>query len=111
MTVKQISDGKEVRDLPVHLPACVLLLLNVKVLPELQVLDSVLLCCSSSVATYHLHLYIVGKEKSHLILIVAFLLLFLNPAVFKNQILLLLFQLSASKGKRKPQGNGSESYI
>lgn len=62
MTMKQSSDGKKVRDLPVHLPACVLLL-NVEVLPEFQVLDLVLPRCSPPVAMYHLHLYTLGKEK------------------------------------------------
>lgn len=63
MTMEQSSDGENVRDLPVHLPARVLLL-DVKVLPKFQVLDSVLPRCSPPVAMYHLHLYTLGKEKS-----------------------------------------------
>lgn len=90
MNMKQINlvtgkkKVKKVRGLSVHLLACVLLL-NFKVLPKFQVLDSIVPCCSSSVATYHLHLYILGGEKkvkSNLIIIVAFFLLFLKPCSF-----------------------------
>lgn len=82
-------------------PLARVVLLSSEVLPSFPVLDSILPCCSPSVAVYHSHLCVLRKKSLKQSNNHSCFLFVLKPWFFQIMFLVLLFQLSAQKGKRK----------